>query len=99
VPERAKSDELRGGQDVRTRPEERIAVEGEETQVRHAADGRHAGNVVEERDLAEVIARREGAAEALPCVHSGRALEQHVEAVGRFPLPNDVLWPRSHTTA
>ena len=55
------SDELRGGQGVRTGLEERFAVEGEETQVGNAADGRGAGNVVEERDLAEVIAWCEGA--------------------------------------
>jgi hypothetical protein len=85
------SDELRGGQAIRPGPVELCAAEGEQTQVRDAADGRRAGKVVEERDLAEVIAWREGADDALPRVHSRLSLEQDVEAIARFSLANDII--------
>jgi hypothetical protein len=88
---RSGSDELLGGQAVGARSEERLAVEREQTHVSQAADRRGAGDFVEQRDLAEVIGPREGPAEPLSRLHGRGSLEQHIEAVARFPLPNHVV--------
>src|SRR5262245_19495579 len=80
-----------GGQAVRARAQERLAIDREEAQVRQTSHRGGAGDGVEESDFAEVIAWYELADLAPARVHGCLALEEHVEAVRCLALADDVL--------